>query len=83
MMYLKDPKTNEPSLTLTLMWISFYLLIAGSIAFIFGKIQTTGPLLEIYVTNATLYFSRRFSMKTQNLTINDQSTGANNDQPNS
>lgn len=70
-LYLKDPKTKEPSLTLTLMWISFYMLIAGSIAFIFGQIETTGPLLEIYVTNATLYFSRRFTFQTKNLTVNN------------
>lgn len=80
-MYLKDPKTKEPSLTLTLMWISFYILIAGSIAFILGKIETTGPLLEIYVTNSTLYFSRRFTFQTKNLTVNNP--GDLNDQPNS
>lgn len=81
MLYLKDPKTKEPSLTLTLMWVSFYMLIAGSIAFIFGQIETTGPLLEIYVTNATLYFSRRFTFQTKNLTVNNP--GENNDQSNS
>lgn len=79
-LYLKDPKTKEPSLTLTLMWISFYMLIAGSIAFIFGQIETTGPLLEIYVTNATLYFSRRFTFQTKNLTVNNP--GESNDQSN-
>lgn len=80
-MYLKDPKTNEPSLTLTLMWISFYMLIAGSIAFILGKIDSIGPLLEIYVTNSTLYFSRRFTFQTKNLTVNNP--GDSNDKPNS
>ena len=69
MFYFKDPKTGEPSLTLTLVWISFYMLIAGSIAFIMGRIETTGPLLEIYITNATLYFSRRFNLSTKNLTV--------------
>lgn len=71
-MYLIDPKTNKPSVTLTLMLISFGLLTVGSIAMILGKVDSIGALLEVYIANATLYFGRRFTVKTKSLEIKQE-----------
>ena len=74
MKWMVDPKNGKQSVTLTLMIISFILLVAGVIAMIFGKIDSIGPLLELYVTNTVLYYGRRAKLKTKNLSVEQEGT---------
>ena len=62
-MWLKDPKTNEASVSLTLLAASFILLVIASVANIMGKVESTASLLELFYACAGLYFGRRFSFK--------------------
>ena len=67
-MYLNDPKDGKPSVSLTLLMTSFILTIGFGIAQSLGKVNSTGPLLEIFYSMAALYFGRRFTVKGQQYT---------------
>lgn len=58
-MWLKDPKTSEKSVSLTMLTVSFVSVIGCSFAQIFGYLDGTGPLMELFYATTALYFGRR------------------------
>lgn len=62
-MYLKDPRSGQKSVSLTLMMVSFASVLVCSFAHMAGKLDSTGPLLELFYATAALYFGRRFKHK--------------------
>lgn len=62
-MWVRDPKTKEKSVSLTLLMVSFLAIIVCSVAHVFGKLDSTGPLLELFYATAALYFGRRVNFK--------------------
>lgn len=58
-MYLKHPGEKEKSVSLTLLIISFIILIGMGILQAFNVVQSIGPFMEIFITTVTLYFGRR------------------------
>lgn len=60
-MWISDPKDNKPSVSLTLLIISFLLVIGAVILEVLGKIDTTSISAEIFFGCAATYFGRRIS----------------------
>ena len=63
-MYLKDPKTGEQSVSLTMMIASFVLTTAAAV-YMFAKTGSTGLLETQFFTLIGLYFGRRITIKGQ------------------
>lgn len=74
MNYLIDPKTKEPSVSLTMLTISFVSLLIGCGLEMTGVIKNTSMLGELFYANTALYFSRRFS-------VGNKSFGTTDDTP--
>ena len=68
MLYLNDPKDGKPSVSLSLLLVSFILAVGFGAAQALGKTQSMGPLLEIFYSMTCLYFGRRFTFKGQQYT---------------
>lgn len=64
--YLRDPKTKEPSVSLTLLVLSFMALLVASTFHITGLVENTSGLNELFITTAGLYFGRRIQTKSGN-----------------
>ena len=45
------------------MMISFLAVVIASGAMVLGKVDSTGPLLELFYATAGLYFGRRLKLK--------------------
>jgi hypothetical protein len=58
-MYLPDPKDGKPSVSLTMLAISFVAVLGFSIASVLEYSKEPGPLMELFYATAALYFSRR------------------------
>jgi hypothetical protein len=65
-LWIKDPKTKEASVSLSLMVISFTALLAASTLHLAKLTENTSSLTELFVTTAGLYFGRRFQTKSGN-----------------
>lgn len=62
-MWLIDPKTKEKSVTLTLLFLSFLLVIGAIICQIIGKVDSTSVSLELFYACLANYFGRKFDFK--------------------
>lgn len=63
MFYFNDPKTKEPSVSLSFVLIAFIVVLFGSVANVLGYVEKEpGPLMELFYATAALYFGRRVSM---------------------
>lgn len=58
---ISDPKTGEKSVSLSLLMITFFLIVLAGGLEIAGVIKSTGVFLELFMTNAGLYFGRRLT----------------------
>lgn len=58
-MWIKDPKTNKRSVSLTMLIVTGVLCIAGAIMQMLGKTDNTSLLAELFYTSAALYGGRR------------------------
>lgn len=65
-MYLKDPTTQLPSVSLTLLGISFIVVLGFSVATALEYVKDPGPLTELFYACAALYFGRRVQVGTKN-----------------
>jgi len=76
MKYMIDPKTGEPSVSLTMLNIAIaaYLIAAG--LSLVGIVSGVGPLQEFLYTTTALYFGRRFSFGSKGDFGNDSSSKA-------
>lgn len=64
-MYLKDPNTGLPSVSLTLMIASVVFLCAAGVAQMLGKVESVGPFTEMMYSFTALYFGRKFTVRGQ------------------
>ena len=62
MSYCKDPVNGLPSVSLTLLSISFLVLLGVGFAEVLGFVKSTGPFTELFYSTCALYFSRRMSV---------------------
>lgn len=62
-LWVKDPnkKGNPPSVSLTLMVVSFSLLVLAGSLEVFEVTKGTGPFMELCISAFALYFGRRLS----------------------
>lgn len=65
-LWLKDPKDSKPSVSLTLMVISFVALLAASTFHLAKLTENTSSLTELFMTTCGLYFGRRIQLKSGN-----------------
>jgi hypothetical protein len=61
-MYLPDPKDGKPSVSLTMLGISFVTVLGFSISSVLEYTKEPGPLMELFYATAALYFGRRVSI---------------------
>lgn len=66
-LWLSDPKTKESSVSLTLMVISFVVLLVASTLHIAQLTDNTSSLTELFYATAGLYFGRKFQGKSGNI----------------
>ena len=64
-MYLKDPKTGEQSVSLTML-VSSFVLTTCAATYLFIKSGSTGLLETQLFTFVGLYFGRKLTVKGQN-----------------
>lgn len=64
--WLTDPKTKEASVSLTLMVISFVVLLGASTLHLSHLTENTSSLLELFYATAGLYLGRKFTGKSGN-----------------
>ena len=70
MPYLKDPRTKAPSVSLTLLVLSFLALLIASTFHLSGLVQNTSSLTELFAITSSLYFGRRISTKSGDIIDN-------------
>lgn len=61
-LYSKDPKTGEPSVSLTVLWVSIVYLITMGVLQAMGKVDATGSAMEFFGISSALYFGRRVNL---------------------
>jgi hypothetical protein len=64
--FIKDPKTSQKSVSLTLLLISFIALLVGGGLEMFEVIKTVSVLENLFFTCAGLYFGRRINISKDN-----------------
>jgi len=69
MRYAIDPKDGKESVSLTLLWITFILILGFSIASNLEYVQEPTVLKELFYSCLALYFGRRVSFDTLKKTI--------------
>lgn len=57
--YFIDPKNKKPSVSLTLMLVSFILLVILSTLKALEHVNSVGAFQELFYATAALYFGRR------------------------
>jgi hypothetical protein len=62
MTYLEDPKDKKPSVSLTMMLLSFLILLGFCISSTLGYTKDPDALKELFYACAALYFGRRVSI---------------------
>lgn len=60
-MWIEDPKTKEPSISLTIVVITGILCLIGAGLEMGGVVKSTSMLMELYLTACGLYFGRKFT----------------------
>jgi len=66
--WVNDPKDGSPSVSLTLLVISFIAVLAANVLQMLGKISNCGSLQELLYAFVALYFSRRFNFAGKSFT---------------
>lgn len=57
-MWLIDPKNNHKSVSLTLLIISFMVLVVVGLLDVFRVVESVGVFLELFLSTGALYFGR-------------------------
>ena len=71
-MYLKDPTTNKPSVSLTFLVSSFLLVVGFSIASMFDYGNAPEPLMDLFYACAALYFGRRVNIGAKSFSTSNE-----------
>ena len=69
-MYLRDPKTNKKSVTLTFLVLSFVAFLVIAILAATDHVQETNSLAELFYACAALYFGRRVKVNGKTFAMN-------------
>lgn len=64
--FITDPRTKEPSVSLTLLLVTFASVLLAACLQMAGVISDTSVLTELFYANSALYFGRRFTFKNNN-----------------
>lgn len=64
--FIKDPKTSEKSVSLTLLLVSFIALLVGGCLEMLDVVKNVSVLESLFFTCAGLYFGRRINMSKDN-----------------
>lgn len=59
--YCEDPVTKQPSVSLTLLWLSALLMVIFIVLEAFDALQSTSLLDEFFITSVGLYFGRKIT----------------------
>lgn len=62
LVWIEDPSSNKPSVSLTLLCVSFLGCIIGGALQISGKIENTSICLELFYGCTALYFGRKVTI---------------------
>lgn len=60
--WINDPTTKAPSVSLTIMVVSFILVALACVLEMMGKVKGVSSLPELFYATAGLYFGRRFTI---------------------
>lgn len=58
-MWIKDPKNDKPSVSLTILALSIVILLVSGVLEMMGKIQSTSIAAEFFYGACATYFGRR------------------------
>jgi hypothetical protein len=64
--FIIDPRTKEPSVSLSMLVISFLGVLIASGLEMSGKVENTSILMEAFYASAGLYWGRKFQGKSGN-----------------
>lgn len=64
-LFVKDPNTGLPSVSLTILMLSFFAVLGAGVAEMFEAVKSTSVLNEIFFSASALYFGRKMSVKGQ------------------
>jgi len=83
--FLRDPKTNKPSVSLTLLIASFIFCILGLIntashSKLFGDLDETSAF-NLFIASSSLYFGRKLSGDKDSIVIDKDDTPDNPNKP--
>lgn len=62
-MWVKDPITKQPSVSLTLLILSTVLMVSFTLLEAFHATKSSSLLDELFLTSVSLYFGRRVSFR--------------------
>jgi hypothetical protein len=62
-MWITDPTTKLKSVSLTMLAVSFVVVLVSAGLHMADKVKDTSVVMELFYTTAALYFSRRVSIK--------------------
>jgi hypothetical protein len=69
MKWMINPIDSKPSVSLTLMFVSFIICMIISILQIFKAVDSGGMSLEIFFATSALYFGNKFTARSKNIEI--------------
>lgn len=61
-LWITDPKTKEPSVSLSLLIVTFVGTLVAAGLQMAGKIESTSIMTEMFYGNVALYFGRKFTV---------------------
>lgn len=71
--WLRDPSNNQPSVTLSLLIVSFVAALGASALHAAGQLQSTSSFVEILYSMSAIYLGRRISIGGKNFSGNEES----------
>lgn len=71
-MYLNDPSTNKPSVSLTFLVTAFVLVIGFSVGSVLEYSKSPEPLMDLFYACAALYFGRRVNIGNKTFSSKDE-----------
>lgn len=81
-LYLTDPKNGLPSVTLTIMMVSFLVAVVAISLNIAKVTDNTSSSMELFLTTAGIYLGRRFTYKGNAVGSDDATPSSTNGAPN-
>jgi len=70
--WIMDPKTRKQSISLTLLVITFILLIILGVLQVFDIIKVLGPFKELFYATIGLYWGRRLKIANKEYGLTDK-----------